>query len=153
MRMFQGNVVLSDVLDARCLEAIGGQEFFDRKVRKLYNFRTLIVDDDGDKSGTCGKHRFLWIFGSPVFHKIKCRVRAKLDCEYFCEFFNAKWPNSCNQALEKPMGVLPFLFRDTFQNPFIRFIQSVGKFVQALSITYRHSSPYFAQPPVPPSEP
>src|SRR5258707_2982745 len=134
VRMFQGNVVLSDVLDVRCLKAIGGQEFFDREVRKLYNFRTLVIGDDGDESGTCGKHRFLRIFRSPVFHKM-CRVRAKLDCEYFCEFFSTKWPNSCDQALEEPMGMLPFLFRDALQNPLVRFIQSDGQFVQGFSNT------------------
>jgi hypothetical protein len=47
---------------------IRGQESFDRKVRKLYDFRTLDIDNDGDESGTRGEHRLLWVFRSPIFH-------------------------------------------------------------------------------------
>ena len=64
--------VLSDVLDIRGLKTmtIRGQEFFDRKVRKLYDFRTLDIDNDGDESGTRGELRLLWVFRSPIFHPV-----------------------------------------------------------------------------------
>src|SRR5713226_8669214 len=140
MRVFLGNVVLADVSNIRCSQSIRGQEFLDRKARKLYNFRTLVIGDDRSKTRTSGEHRLLWIFWSPVFHKIDRRVRPKLDRKDLCQFFNPKWPNSYNHALKKPMRVLPVLFRDALQDSFVRVVQSSGQFIQGFPNTWGHAS-------------
>jgi hypothetical protein len=104
------------------LEAIGCQELLDRKVRKLYNFRTFVVGD-GDKSGTRGEHGLLWTFWSPALHEIS-NSRAEVNCEYLCYLLDTKWSMSRNHALEEPRGMLGLLFGDALQNPLICAIQS-----------------------------
>jgi hypothetical protein len=73
-------------------------------------------------------HRLLWVIASAGRH-------AKLDCKYLGKFFNPKWPDSRNQALEKAMSVLPFLFRDALKNLFVRLIQSDGQFIRGFPNT------------------
>src|SRR5712671_1510233 len=121
VRRFKRNVEVGDISDVRCLKAIGGQEFFDRKMRELHDFRVLVVDD-GDKRGTRSEYSVFWAFWPPALHESRDHIRTKFDCKYLSQLFNMKRPNSCSHTLEKSMGVLPFLFGDPLQNPLISLI-------------------------------
>ena len=90
-----------DVIVRKMLGSIGKarrqQEFFDGKVGKLDDWRTVDIEDR-DQTGTSRKHSLMCILGAPV--RVVFFSGVMSNCKYFCELFNAKRSKGDCDALQ-----------------------------------------------------
>ena len=66
-----------------------GQELLDREMRKLYYLGISDIDK-GKQCGTRGKHRFHWIFESPIFAKCWDLPSLEIKCEELSQFLDSE---------------------------------------------------------------
>src|SRR6266851_4668343 len=105
MSRCQRNMVAGNT--ASCLsQASRHEEFFHRKVGKLYNCG--IPDfDSGKQTGARrehGVHRMFWAPTSPKGGSWSC---VKIKCEELCELLDAKWAGCHRNSLEDTVCKFP----------------------------------------------
>ena len=105
-------------------DAIRGQIFFHREVRELDNF--LVTDvDNSNQSGTSRQYEFFWILGTQTSIECGDGFHIGSNCKKFCELLDTKRTLGYDQALEKTIGVVPFLFVDPPEGMLVSSIQGL----------------------------
>ena len=113
------------------VKPVRDQELLDREMRKLYYLQIFNIDE-GKQCGTRGKHRFYWIFDTPILTKSRDLLRLEIKCKELCQFLDSERPGNHRDALDQPSCKFPVCVIDLLQRPFIRLIECHWQFVQSI---------------------
>jgi len=109
-----------------CLGKAGRrQEFFYRKMHKLYDLGTSDIDND-KKTGASRKHRVYWIFQAPSLVELWNGPCLEIECEELRQFSDTEWAGGHSDTLKKSMGKFPVCLIDLSQRTLVRLVKCPG---------------------------